>query len=343
MTSTYTLSPTVGSEINYLIPAIAPYYVDSLSVSIVATAKSWCGAQIGVSTPLVMGIDWEPSLRFESATAELGAPVYYAISFIDTSLAGTVTVNGNTADASYAPTAAQITQFTNSGKDPLVTNWETYFKITTPYPSTNLSYSTTNAQKITAVISAINAFSSNVANGGKTSIFNFNNHIGNAANPHITTASIIGLGAVPNWTTGTVSDIVNGNATAFITPYSAFNAVTALLTQATNTTYGSYLLNNGSSDVDANKALTAAGLVALISSGTANAINAYFNKPKTAVQFSPFPIAYPAKWKGTNYTTFSDLVSAVKTFTGISNLVYSDPLGTIWFPNGIVPPSLVLG
>lgn len=350
MSNTYSLAPAIGAEINYVIPTIAPYYVDGLSVSIVATAKSWCSAQIGVSTPLVMGVDWEPSLRFASATAELGAPVYYCVSFTDTALAGTVTITGTAADISYTLTGSQITALQSSAVDPLTTTYEAFFGITIPYPSTTLSYNTTNPKYAKDVVTSLNTINATLASStGMSSVFNFNIHIGNTSNPHITTSKILGLDAIPNWTAGTATDMVNKNTNAFITPAAITAGIGSVILQATPTIPGSFKLNLGSTagdDSNAVKALTAVGLVNMITSGTANAINAYFNKPRTAVRFSPFPITYPARWPsgtGTYYLRFADLVAAVEASTHMPNLMNSDILGTIWFPNGVTPPSLALG
>jgi hypothetical protein len=293
-----------------------------------------------------MGIDWEPSLRFASATAELGAPVYYAISFMDPVLAGTVTITGTTADAAYAPTSPQITAFAAGGLDPLVTHWEKFFNITTPYPSTTLTYQTTNAQYASSLVTALTSIQATLTGGSSTSIFDFSNHTTNTNNPHVVTPTQLSLDAVPNWTTGTVADVVAANASAFVTPAAAAGAVGSVIAQATPTVPGYFKLNQGGiagDDSNALKALTAAGLVALITSGTANAVNAYFNKPRQAVQFSPFPITYPARWRSVDYSRFTDLVAAVSAYTNISPLMYSDALGTIWFPNSVTPPSLVLG
>ena len=333
--------PPAGVEFNYIIPTISPFYLDGISVSIVATSKSWCSVPYHTSTPLVMGIDWEPSLRFASATAELGAPVYFAINFMDTALAGTVTITGTTADGSYALTNNQITALANSGVDPLVTTYESFFNITAPYQSTDLAYRTTNAQYIPSLVSAINAIDTSFASGGPNSVFNFNKHASNNNNPHAVVATDIGLGNVPNWVTGTSQDIVNANPSAFVTPAAFVSTISTIIPQATTNNDGSFILNTGTIAGDASnavKALTAAGLVNLITSGTPNAINVFFNKPRQAVPFNPFPLTYPVTWRGTQYQRFTDLVAAVSAYTGINNLMYSDQMGIIWFPNSYTVP-----
>lgn len=355
MSNTYTLAPPANAEINYLIPTFSPYNLVSanngaaLSVSIVATAKSWCSAPIGVNTTLVMGVDWEPSLRFASATAEYGYPIYYAISFIDTSLAGTVTVSGTTTDVSYTLTNGQIAAFNASGVNPLVTTYEQFFNITIPYPSTKLVYG--NVMNNT-LVDNLNLLNTTLASSsGSTSVFNFNIHIGNTNNPHVTTSKDLGLDAIPNWTAGLPADMVNKNPNAFLTPAGVamgigISGISTVIPQATPTVPGSFKLNVGTSagdDSNAVKALTAAGLVNLIKSSTPNAVNAYFNKPRCGAKFSPFPINYPAKWNGTNYVRFADLVTAVEAYMNMPNLMNSDTLGTIWFPNSVTPPSLLLG
>ena len=347
MSYTYTLAPAAGAEFNYIIPACAPFdaSISTLTtVSIVATAKSWCGVPLGVSTPLVQWLDWVPSLRFAGASAELGRGIYFAISFMDTALAGVVTVNGVSVDISFTPTNAQIAAFATGGVNPLVTTWESFFNITTPYPQAVIGYGTTTSVDIVSQLNTLNTMLA--SSSGKTSVFNFNIHISNYNNPHITTSKDLGLDAVPNWITGMAADMVNKNANAFVTPAGVASGILTVIPQATPTIPGSFKLNLGTSagdDLNTVKALTASGLVSLITNVSPNAINAYFNKPRRAVRFSPFPITYPAKWNGTNYVRFADLVAAVEAYTHMPNLMNSDILGTIWFPNSVTPPSLVLG
>lgn len=347
--SNYTLAPNPASGKNYIIFENAPYLLSSLVVSVVATAKSTSSISLGVSTPLIMGVDYFPALLFNQATAELGVPVYGGVAFVDPALAGLLTVTLTSIGSQYAASGTNIANLhANDDFNPLTTWWETAFDDTPNYPHTSLPYSAESMKTVVDVEAAITAIAVQETGGSsQKSVFDFTAHTSNMDNPHGLTAEQIGLEQVPNWITGTASSIIaGGSAVEFVTPLIVKDSTGSVVPHATQDVVGLTALNQGSSPGDATNntdGLTAAGLAYLLENHLIDGASGLVNNQRQAVQFTPFPIVYPAVWMGTTCNTFEALVNAVQTATGISKLTAIAQTGVVYFPHTAVAPNLALG
>lgn len=344
---TYTLAPD-GSGNNYIVPANAPFYLDTLTVSIVATAKTTSSIPLGVSTPLVLGIDYFPGFQFIQATAEQEQPVYGAICLVDAGLRGALSISYGALGNGYSVTNAQILQITTAAADPLSTTWEQAIPGILDYPSTTINYQQSQPVGLTAVVNAINAMVASL--GGlvsRPSVFNFNNHINDTTgNPHGLTALQLGVGNVPNWSVASAADVIAGtNARLFVTPAAVAGSVSSVVPQASGLVFGKAMLNLGTlpgDNIDNTKALTAGGLVSMINAGSLVTFSNLQNNQRQAGQVTPFPIVYPAQYNSTTCWNFLDIVNAVQSLTNISPLTYNPATGIIWFPHNVTLPNLVL-
>ena len=308
----------------------APFYLNSLIVYFTPSG--------GSATPLTLGVDYEPALLFNAATSELGSPVYGGISFVNTVLVGTVSVQYAPLGFGYTITPSQIQSIeANVLFEPYLDLWENTVPGYTTFPKTPLAVNIETQHGVNAVITAINALASTLTLlPAHTSVFNFNNHVAATNNPHIENALTLGIGNVPNWGVATSADIVNKAITGFVTPAALAGAVGSVSPKASATNLGMVELNTGSAGapdgLDASKVLTAAGLEALLTNGYIN-ISSLTNNQQAAVQFSPFPIPYPITWRGVVCNNFADLVAQVQIATGISPLTSCAKTGSFYFPN----------
>ena len=341
-----TLTPNIGNKQNYLIFNTAPFLLDSLTITGTISSKTFSGLPIGSSTPLVLGVDYFPALQFNQATFELGQPVYGAISFVDPLLEGSVTLNYSALGNGYTLTGPQLTAVNDLDiPSPQTTLWEDVIPSIVPFPIQNIAFNASVPKGISDLSAAVSALTTAItAVVAKPSIFNFNNHIADTNNPHFETALELGVGNVPNWRVGIAADVIAGNVIdVFVTPEAVAESVNTVVPAATGTSVGKVALNLGAAAGDGTNntdALTAGGLVYLISNSLIPELLLVMDDQRHAVTFTPNPISYPATWNGVTCNNFSDLVAAVSAYTGIVNLTYSAALATIYFPHSVTPPSL---
>lgn len=345
---TLNLNPNPATGQNYRIFPTGPYLLKSLLVSIVATAKSFSALPLGVSTPLVQGVDFFPAFLFNKATGEMGEPVYGGIYLVDPVLNGTLSYSFTDVGSEYQATNVKINAaYANDLLNPLVARWEDVVLDLPDFPHQALVYNATSKVSMDAVVTSVANLSGEVTDSAsQKSIFDFTAHIANTNNPHNDTAEDVGLGKVPNWSTGSAATIIaGGSPTQFATPASIKDSVAQVVPRATLTQRGVVELNMGTSAGDPNNAtdgLTAAGLVYMLDHGLISSGAAIVDNQRQKVVFSPFPIVYPATWSGVVCNTFEELVQAVQTQTGISQLTANARQGAIYFPRSAAAPSLVL-
>lgn len=346
--SNYTLSPNPAAGKNFVVFTDAPYLLSTLALSITATSKSTSSVVLGVSTPLVLGVDYFPVLAFNQATGELGVPVYGGVQFADTELAGTLNATFVSLGNAYAASPTNISaMYADDEFEPAAVWWEHVVTGLPIYPHTTLSYSSENQRSIDDVIALVNqiAAQENAAIAQK-SVFDFTAHTGDLDNPHNTSAEQLGVGHVPNWDTGTAATIIaGGSQEEFVTPLSIKDSVNVVVPRATQTIIGKTELNQGDSPGDATNStdgLTAAGLLYLLDHGLIESGAGLANNQRQAVQFTPFPIVYPASWHGHICTNFEALVHAVQQETGIAKLTAKARTGTVYFPHTATAPDLTL-
>lgn len=345
---TVSLVPNLAADKSYLIFTDGPFKLTSLVISIAASSKSFSALPLGVNTPLVMGRDYFPGLLFNSATAELGTPVYGAVSFVDPALAGTVTYSFSALDSAYQATGAQISQaLSDNTFDPLISHWEDLAVTAAVFPQSTIFPNASVLSGIADVNAAIADMQSEaVASQSAKSIFDFDQHINDLNNPHNTVASVLGLSHVPNWSAGSPASVIAGGSTSeFVTPQSVSSAVVDVVPTASKTKAGLLQLNTGTDPGDGGNqtdGLTAAGLLYLLSNGLLSTGATVIDCALQKVTFSPFPIVYPATWQGTVCNNFQELVQAVVASTGIINLTAHPVEGAIYFPHAVTVPDLTL-
>jgi hypothetical protein len=345
--STISLSPNPASGKNYVIFPDSPYLLKSIVLSIVATAKSFSPLSLGVSTPLVMGVDYFPAFLYNRATGELGEAVYAGVSMVDPALEGTITYSfTEVGNGEYTATTPQINSiYADNDIDPVVARWDDVVTGLPTFPHTTLLFDATARVGVEGVITKLNGMQTEAAAAGTgKSIFDFTSHIANHANPHNDSANSIQLGSVPNWIVGSAASIIaGGSQTEFATPLSVKDSVALVMPQATVVKKGVVALNQGNAIGDPTNAtdgLTAAGLVYMLENDLLDSGATLVDNQRHKVVFNAFPIVYPATWNGVVCNTFEALVQAVQAYTGISELTANAAEGAIYFPRTATAPSL---
>ncbi len=344
----YTLSPNPVTGKNYIIFNDSPFKLSTLEVSIVATDKSFSHLLLGVSTVLTPGRDYFPVFLFNQATAELGVSVYGGIQFTDPALQGIISVTLTGLGPLFAASPSVINGIYNNDEiEPSVDYWEKVVSGLPPYPHSPLIYNAESPVKVADLSGVLLDLEYEQDESYfKETILRFGLHVNSTENPHAITAHQIGLGKVPNWTTGDAASIIaGGSPTEFVTPLAIKDSVGTVMPAATQDIAGLIELNQGSSpddSINSTDGLTSAGLIYLLENELIASGASLVNNQRQEVAFTPFPIIYPATWNGIECNNFEALVNAVQENTGISKLTAYAQEGIVYFPHSATAPDLTL-
>lgn len=345
----YNLSPNPSGGRNFVIFNNAPFKLSTLSaVTVVATAKTTSGVELGEEETLVLGVDYFPAFLYNQATAELGEPVYGGVILADAGLDGVLSVQYTSLGSQYVATPTTISAiYGNDNINPGAATWEQAVAGLPNFPHTPLNYEGDVLIGVgDLVVELEDIADAIVLDVNQKSIFDFFAHISNTNNPHNLTAEDVGLGRVPNWSVGNASSVISGGSPVeFLTPLAAADAALDVFPISTQDVRGLLQLNVGTTVGDATNAtdgLTAAGLIYMLEEELIDSGAGLTDNQRHAVTFDPFPIIYPATWEGVVCNTFQELVLAVEAYTGIMNLTAIAKTGTVYFPHTASPPDLTL-
>lgn len=342
-------APTGNSPVkyNFLIPMFAPFFIESMTVVITPTAKSFSDYTLGQATTLVMGKDFVPVLHFEGASLNCGKEIFGGIRFIDPALSGEVTMSYMSLGGTWT-TTDQIRADIINGQviNPSATDWETATAKTAIFPQIEFSYNLQEMTLFSSVGGTLSAIASLLSTPIPTnSAIGYDRHVSDFANPHGITAEKIGLGSVPNWRLSTDGEARQGqNYSAFLTPAKAYEAITygVVVPNYSTTVFGTTKLNNGfvGGANNQNFGLTASGLLWYKNDTGSNAINELFEYERQVVYFTPNPIPYPVLCLGSSCYNFRDLLNAVEANLKFKPIQGSAKRGCVWLPKYIAAPDL---
>lgn len=197
------------NQYSLLIPLAAPFFAESMSVTLYGTG--------GTSTPLVPGVDYVLTHYFIEATRSIGKPIYGSVTFYNNNLTGVISFNYQTLGGTWTLTETQITEIlANIVSNPRITTWEQITDLPNTFPPINHVWDIDDMVNMDSVVAAINDITAAIGTAQSDA---FNQHITNYNNPHLVTAAQVGLGNVLNYGTATMSDAVAGVAdNLYITP-----------------------------------------------------------------------------------------------------------------------------
>ena len=214
-TKTILLAP--GASYLFTIPLEGPYFAESLVIKYTPTT--------GTPRILSEGIDYHPSFQYVEATRKLNAPVYAAISFIDTTLDGTVTYNYQSLGSDYAIDSTVITNIESTNTfDPIFTAWESIVTLPT-IPTITHPWSVVNVDDVSHAVEEL-------AKVGLVAHLRPKFLPEPGESVFIPTPEEIGLGNVPNYPVATTQEAIDGTENeALMTPVTTKAAVGAEVTK----------------------------------------------------------------------------------------------------------------
>jgi hypothetical protein len=326
----------------YIVPSYGPFYANSL---VVYSASA--GVQTGT---LTLGINYRMAFPFIGGSRATGLSLFGGIEFINPNFSGQVILQYRTLGGAWITTPAINAAILTSpvvNKDPQVITWEQLAPYTGQFPIVSAPWDRIDTKTMGDVNLAIEALRDGLMNKVlgldlSTEI----SHMANFSNPHGSTAATVGLGNVANLKPATqLQANDNTNTTSYISAAELLASYTSLEYQATTSVAGLAALNsgaNGGDDLDQYKALTASGLIALLSQPT-NSFGGVVNRVQIKAQISPWTLPGSFTWQGTRYSSLSTFIAAVAAACGVSTLEYNSSTGEVWFPPAVNVPSLVTG
>jgi len=204
---------------HFIVPKAAPFFADTLSITYQDTS--------GTISTLEEGVDYYVTHWFISASRACAMRVYGSISFINTALAGIVSLNYQTVGGEWTVSSQQIaTIMADVVDNPRITSWEEVSGTPYAFPPEAHSWDVNDMVGMTCVVTAIGAVTTALQSSGSTGLAA---HIANHNNPHVTTAAQVGLGNVQNYGMAQNSDAVAGTSTTlYMSPATTAAAIQTL-------------------------------------------------------------------------------------------------------------------
>lgn len=199
-------------DYHFIVPKLAPYFYDTL----VMTYRD----QNNNVIPLVEGIDWYATHWFISASRACAKPIYGSITFLNTSLAGVVTLSYQTLGGDWNIDEALMEQILNDRlHNPRITSWDEVSEMPYAFPPIDHDWDLVDMVGMSEVVDALADIRQAIidaATGGGSS--DLQAHLADFANPHRVTAAQAGLGNVSNFAIATDAQSVGTLNTAYMTP-----------------------------------------------------------------------------------------------------------------------------
>lgn len=197
-------------DYHFIVPKVAPYFLNSLQISLTALDNS--------VRPLVEGVDYLPTHQFIAASRACASPIYGSISFINTSLAGVVKITYQTLGGIWAQDEAKIAEIlADKLHNPRTTSWDVVTDQVVSFPVIDHEWDLDDMVGMTEVVGALTAIEDQLRQQGQQGLAD---HIADTNNPHATTKAQVGLSNVQNYGIATVLEAQTGTATdKYITPF----------------------------------------------------------------------------------------------------------------------------
>jgi len=204
-------------DFHLIVPNLAPYFVNSL----VITFKDTTG---NVRT-LVEGVDYVCTHMFHDASLACATPIAGSISFYNTMLAGQIQLKYQTLGGIWTIDTDAIQKIlADRLHNPRITTWEQVTEQPVTFPVIDHEWNLVDLVGMSDVVNAINQISDMLRQTGSTGLAA---HLADHNNPHLVTATQVGLGNVQNYAVATAADAQAGvRNDLYMTP-----AMTALAVQ----------------------------------------------------------------------------------------------------------------
>lgn len=173
------LTEANGADYHLIVPKFAPYFVDSLVITL-KTPNSELKT-------LVNGVDYLCSHWFIAASRSVAKPVYGSISIVDSKLAGVVTMQYQTLGGIWSMNADNITTIlSDKVHNPRVTSWDEVIDKPILFPVIDHEWDITDLFGVSKLVESINSVEQAIVNKVSTGL---PIHISDYGNPHNVTAA----------------------------------------------------------------------------------------------------------------------------------------------------------
>lgn len=211
------LTPPNYLDFYFIIPAAAPFFVESLEIVHLATSRI-----------LVRGVDWVPSYRFHDASLACAKDIYGAITIYDKTLAGACRINYQTIGGDWTLDEAKILELLSDAiTDPRVTTWEMVVERPVDFPVIDHEWDLVDLVGMSKVVDAVYAIAEAVQAASDAGL---PAHLADYNNPHRVTQAQVGLDLVQNYAVATPAEAAAGTAAdKYMTALRTRQAITAVL------------------------------------------------------------------------------------------------------------------
>jgi len=198
-------------DYKFIIPKLAPYFYDSL----VITFRD----QNNNVIPLVENVDWYPTHWFISASRACAKPIYGSITFLNTSLAGVVTLSYQTLGGIWNIDEALMDQILNDKlRNPRTTSWDSVSEMPINFPVIDHPWDLVDMVGMSEVVEALDGIRNAILDPGGGG-GDLQAHLQNFSNPHKVTAAQVNLGSVANYPPASQPQAIAGADNAsYMTP-----------------------------------------------------------------------------------------------------------------------------
>lgn len=218
-----TITAVNWMDYHFIVPSFAPFFADTLVVQFKDTN--------GVTKTLVEGQDYLIAYEFISASRSCAKRIWGGISFIDTNLAGVVSLTYQTVGGTWTLNSQAIAQILQDKIDnPRTTAWEEVVDMPVMFPVIDHEWDLVDMVGASEIVTALNGIEEQLRQQSASGLAA---HLADFNNPHQTTAAQVGLGNVSNFGTATNADGIAGtSSTLFMTPAATNAAISQGASQA---------------------------------------------------------------------------------------------------------------
>lgn len=193
----------------FIIPDVPPFFEDSMSIV-------YKDVVTGAPRQLVRNIDYYCSHPFVDASYSTAKPIFGSLTFLNTALAGTITLAYNTVGGKWVPGNDEIAAaLADRIGNPRVTSWESIVNLPDAFPVIAHEYDLADLKGMDHVVKAVDNLTAAVAaNSGLTMA----THKADMANPHGTSAAQVGAYTKAE-TVSKITELVNAAISAHVAAY----------------------------------------------------------------------------------------------------------------------------
>ncbi|MDR3392332.1 MAG: hypothetical protein P4L77_11420 [Sulfuriferula sp.] len=218
-----TLVPGTQGSFHFIVPKLAPYFVDSMKATFEDTA--------GNIRPLTMGVDFVCTHVFHDASLACASPIAGSLSFYNLQLSGQIQLQYQTLGGIWTLDIDAIqTILADRLHNPRITTWEQVTEQPVTFPVIDHEWNLVDLVGMSDVLAELQNIEAVLRQTGSSGLAQ---HIADHNNPHFVTATQVGLGNVQNYGVAANADAIAGvSTTLYMTPAATAAAISSLPSQA---------------------------------------------------------------------------------------------------------------